>query len=326
MHQSSLLKFATAALASTLVAGSAVALDVDAAIPAYTKVNGVDGSLKSIGSDTLNNLMTLWAEGYSKQYPNVKIEIEGKGSGTAPPALIAGTSQFGPMSRTMKAGESDDFERKYGYKPTPFRTAVDSLAVFVHKDNPVKCLSLTQVDAMFSKTRKKGAKADAVKWGDVGVTGEWADKPISLYGRNSASGTYGYFKEVAMGDGDYKDTVKEQPGSSAVVQGIASDKYAIGYSGVGYKTADVKTVPISVKDGATCYDATSDNAYEGTYPITRFLYVYVNKNPQKPLDPVRAEFVKFVLSKQGQEAVIKDGFYPLPAKVAADDKKTLGLN
>ncbi len=326
MNQSNIFKFAIAALASSVAAGEAGALDVDAAIPSYTKSAGVDGSLKSIGSDTLNNLMTLWAEGFSKQYPNVKIEIEGKGSGTAPPALIAGTSQFGPMSRPMKAGESDDFERKYGYKPTAIRTAVDSLAVFVHKDNPVKCLSLTQVDAMFSKTRKKGAKADAVKWGDVGVTGEWADKPISLYGRNSASGTYGYFKEVALGDGDYKDTVKEQPGSSAVVQGISSDKYAIGYSGVGYKTADVKTVPIAAKDAGACYDASPENAYAGNYPITRFLYVYVNKNPQKPLEPVRAEFVKYVLSKQGQEGVIKDGFYPLPPKVAADDKKTLGLN
>ena len=316
----------TALLAGTLLAGAAVALDVDPGIPDYKKVSGVDGSVKSIGSDTLNNLMTLWAEGFSKEYPNIKIEIEGKGSGTAPPALIAGTSQFGPMSRPMKAGELDDFEKKYGYKPTPMRTAVDALAVFVHKDNPVKCLSLAQVDAMFSKARKRGAKADALKWADVGVTGEWADKPISLYGRNSASGTYGYFKEVAMEDGDYKDTVKEQPGSSAVVQGVASDKFAVGYSGVGYKTADVRTVPISAKEGGTCYDANSDNAYAGNYPITRFLYVYLNKNPQKPLDPARAEFAKFVLSKQGQQGVIKDGFFPVPAKVALDDRKLLGLN
>ena len=291
-----------------------------------SKVSGVDGSIKSIGSDTLLNVMTLWSEGFKKEYPNVNIEIEGKGSGTAPPALIAGTSQFGPMSRPMKAGESDDFEKKYGYKPTKFRTAVDALAVFVSKDNPVKCLSLTQLDAIFSKTRKRGMAKDAMTWGDVGVTGEWAKMPISLYGRNSASGTYGYFKEVVMQDGDYKDTVKEQPGSSAVVQSVASDKSGIGYSGVGYKTADVRTVPLAAKDGDTCYDANSDNAYAGTYPITRFLYVYVNKNPQKGLDPVRAEFVKFVLSKQGQEAVIKDGFYPLPGKVVDDDRKALGLN
>jgi len=315
-----------ALLATTLLAGAAAALEVDPSIPDYKKVSGVSGGIKSIGSDTQNNLMTLWAEGYSKEYPNVNIEIEGKGSGTAPPALIAGTSQFGPMSRPMKAGEEDDFEKKYGYKPTKFRTAVDALGVFVNKDNPVKCLSLAQLDAIFSKTRKRGAAKDAVKWGDVGVTGEWANVPISLYGRNSASGTYGYFKEVAMADGDYKDTVKEQPGSSAVVQSVASDKSGIGYSGVGYKTADVRTVPLAAKEGDTCYDANSDNAYAGTYPITRFLYVYVNKNPNQPLDPVRAEFAKYVMSKQGQLGVIKDGFYPLPAKVIQDDRKMLGLN
>ena len=327
MPRPNLSKFTGAALvATTLLAGSAFALDIDPATPDYQKVSGVSGSIKSIGSDTLNNLMTLWAEGYSKEYPNVKIEIEGKGSGTAPPALIAGTSQFGPMSRPMKAGEADDFEKKYGYKPTAFRTAVDSLGVFVSKDNPVKCLSLTQLDAIFSKTRKRGAAKDAVKWGDVGVTGEWASMPISLYGRNSASGTYGYFKEVVMADGDYKDSVKEQPGSSAVVQSVASDKSGIGYSGVGYKTADVRTVPISSKEGGTCYDANAENAYAGNYPITRFLYVYVNKNPQRPLEPLRAEFIKFVLSRDGQTGVIKDGFYPLPAKVIQDDRKMLGLN
>ncbi len=201
----------------------------------------------------------------------------------------------------MKAGEADDFEKKYGYKPTKFRTAVMSLAVFVSKDNPVKCLSFTQLDAIFSKTRKRGAAKDAVTWGDVGVTGEWAKLPISLYGRNSASGTYGYFKEVAMADGDYKDTVKEQPGSPRSFSSVASDKSGIGYSGVGYKTADVRTVPLSAKDGDTCYDANSDNAYAGTYPITRFLYVYVNKNPNQPLDPVRAEFAKYMMSKTGQD-------------------------
>jgi phosphate transport system substrate-binding protein len=311
---------------STLLAGVAFAVDVDSSIPSYQKMSGVSGSIKSIGSDTLNNLMTLWAEGFSKQYPNVNIEIEGKGSGTAPPALIAGTSQFGPMSRPMKAAEVDNFEKKFGYKPTAVRTAVDALAVYVNKDNPVQCLSLSQLDAIYSKTRKRGAAKDAIKWGDVGVKGEWANMPISLYGRNSASGTYGYFKEVAMGDGDYKDTVKEQPGSSAVVQSVASDKSGIGYSGVGYKTADVKFVALSAKDGDSCHEPTSEQAYAGKYPITRFLYVYVNKNPNQPLDPVRAEFVKYVQSKEGQQGVVKDGFFPLPAKVIQDDRKTLGLN
>jgi len=320
-------KFGSAlVLVGAFTATGAVALDVDSALRDYKKVSGVEGSLKSLGSDTLNNLMTLWAEGFAKEYPNVKIEIEGKGSGTAPPALIAGTAQFGPMSRPMKGVEMDEFEKKYGYKPTGMRVAVDALAVFVHKDNPIKCLSIAQVDAIFSKSRKHGAKQDIRTWGQVGLTGEWASRPVSMYGRNSASGTYGYFKEAAMADGDFKDSVKEQPGSSAVVQAISSDRYSIGYSGVGYKTADVRTVPISATDGGSCFDATPEDAYAGDYPITRFLYVYLNKKPGAKMDPVRAEFAKFILSKQGQVGTVKDGYYPIPAPIANQDYKILELN
>jgi phosphate transport system substrate-binding protein len=314
-----------AASLSLTVAAASRAVTVDASLPAYQAVSGVSGSLKSIGSDTLNNLMTLWSEGFRAQYPSVQIEIEGKGSSTAPPALVAGTAQFGPMSRPMKGAEIDAFEKKFGHKPVAFRGAVDALAVFVHKDNPVKCLSLEQVDAIFSKTRKGGATKDAATWGDVGLTGEWAAKPISLYGRNSASGTYGYFKEVALFEGDYKDSVKEQPGSSTVVQGVASDKFGIGYSGVGYKTADVRSVPLSATQGGECFDATPENAYSGSYPISRFLYVYLNKGPNQKLEPLRGEFVKYVFSKQGQEAVVKDGYYPVTAPIAAEDLKALGL-
>jgi phosphate transport system substrate-binding protein len=254
----------------------------------------------------------------------VKLEIEGKGSSTAPPALIEGTAQFGPMSREMKSGEVDAFEKKFGYKPARVRVAVDALAVFVHKDNPIKGLTVQQVDAVFSKNRKGGSPKDIVTWGDLGLTGEWASKPISLYGRNSASGTYGYFKEVALFQGDYKDTVKEQPGSSAVVQGVASDRYAIGYSGVGYKTADVRTVPLS-KSGGKYYDATAQYAYSGEYPLARFLYIYLNGNPQQALDPLRREFIKYVLSKEGQMIVIKDGFFPISSIVAGQDLAALGI-
>lgn len=319
--------FSAVLLLAGMAATSVQAADaIDPSLPTYKKVAGVGGTLKSIGSDSLNNLMTLWQEGFGKEYPNAVIEIEGKGSGTAPPALIAGTAQFGPMSRPMKSVEIDDFEKKYGYKPSSMRVAVDSLAVFVHKDNPIKCLSMAQLDAIFSKSRQHGGKQDIRNWGQVGLTGEWAKQPISMYGRNSASGTYGYFKEVALANGDFKDSVKEQPGSSAVVQAIASDKYAIGYSGVGYKTADVRIVPLSATDGGTCVDASMENAYSGEYPITRFLYVYLNKKPGTKLDPLRGEFIKFVLSKQGQMGVVKDGYYPIPAAVIAEDLKALELS
>ncbi|MDZ7750981.1 MAG: phosphate ABC transporter substrate-binding protein PstS family protein [Gammaproteobacteria bacterium] len=303
----------------------ATAVEVDPALTDYKPVSGVSGSLKSIGSDTLNNLMTLWAEGFLGQYPNVKIEIEGKGSSTAPPALIAGTAQFGPMSRPMKSKEEETFESKYGYKPSSIRGAVDALAVYVHKDNPLECLSMKQVDAIFSKTRNGGYPKDITTWGDVGLKGEWASMPISLYGRNSASGTYGYYKKVALFNGDYKDEVKEQPGSSTVVQGVASDKAGVGYSGVGYKTADVRSVPLKSSAGGECFDANAENAYAGDYPISRFLYVYVNKNPNESLDPLRGEFIRYMLSRDGQLDVIKDGYYPITKAIADDDLEALGL-
>jgi phosphate transport system substrate-binding protein len=216
----------------------------DPNLPDYQPVSGVSGSLISIGSDTLNNQMTLWAEGFRSFYPNVSIEIQGAGSGTAPPALVQGTAQFGPMSRAMRGTEIEEFEARYGYEPTAIRGAIDALAVYVHKDNPIECMTMQQVDAVFSSTRNGGADAPINTWGELGMTGEWANRPIALYGRNSASGTYGYFKQVALFDGDFRSEVREQPGSSTVVQGVASDIGAIGYSGVGYMTADVRAVPL----------------------------------------------------------------------------------
>ncbi|MFZ3048220.1 MAG: phosphate ABC transporter substrate-binding protein [Desulfatirhabdiaceae bacterium] len=323
--KSRLITLLTVALLTGLIAGGAWAVELDPKLTAYQKTSGVSGNLKSIGSDTLNNLMTLWTEGFRANYPAVKIEIEGKGSSTAPPALIEGTAQFGPMSREMKSKEIDEFEKKFGYKPARIRSAVDALAVFVHKDNPIKSMTLQQVDAIFSKNRKGGYAKDIVTWGDVGLTGEWATKPISLYGRNSASGTYGYFKEVGLFHGDYKDSVKEQPGSSAVVQGVATDKYGIGYSGVGYKTADVRTVALAVGEGKPAFDANAENAYSGDYPLARFLYIYLNKNPNQAINPLQGEFIKYVFSKEGQQIVIKDGFYPVTNALAREDIKTLGI-
>jgi phosphate transport system substrate-binding protein len=264
----------------------------------------------------MNNLMTLWGEAFAKMYPNVKIQVEGKGSSTAPPALISGTAQFGPMSREMRATEIDQFEKKYGYKPTQLRTSYDALAVYVNKDNPLEKATVAQIDGAFSKTRRKGGK-NAAKWGDLGLTGDWSARPLSLYGRNSASGTYGFFKENVLGNGDFKDTVKEQPGSASVVQGVTEDRFGIGYSGIGYKTSGVRVVALEGKGGVS--NGSYVDVISGKYPLARFLYVYVNRAPGKPLDPVVREFLKFVFSREGQEIVLKDGYYPLPAMVVREE-------
>ena len=293
--------------------------DVDPALQAYKKIPGVSGNLNSIGSDTLNNLMTLWTEGFKKQYPSIRIQVEGKGSSTAPPALIASMAQLGPMSREMKPTEIDAFEAKFGYPPTQIRVAIDALAVYVNKDNPLEKLTLPEVDAVFSKTRACGGSTDISNWGQMGVSGSWAAKPISMYGRNSASGTYGYFKTVALCDGDYKDTVKEQPGSASVVQGITEDLLGMGYSGIGYKTSGVKTLQLAVKEGEPYYGTEAETVLAGDYPLSRFLYLYVNKKPGAPLDPLVQQFVAFVLSRGGQEIVVKDGYLPLPASVVSEE-------
>ncbi|WP_137886516.1 phosphate ABC transporter substrate-binding protein PstS family protein [Pseudomonas sp. 2FE] len=309
-------------VAAGVATASAVAA-VDPALPTYTKTTGVSGNLSSVGSDTLANLMTLWAEEYKRLYPNVNIQIQAAGSSTAPPALTEGTANLGPMSRKMKDVELQAFEEKHGYKPTAIPVAVDALAVFVHKDNPIKSLDMAQVDGIFSATRLCGG-TNVKTWGDLGLTGDLAKKPVQLFGRNSVSGTYGYFKEEALCKGDFKGNVNEQPGSASVVQSISQSLNGIGYSGIGYKTASVKAVALS-KKGGEAYDANEENALNGKYPLSRFLFVYVNKAPNKPLAPLEAEFVKLVLSQAGQQVVVKDGYIPVPAKVAEKALKELGL-
>jgi len=313
------------ALLAIPVSAGGQTVAVDSELPDYVAVEGISGSLKSIGSDTMNNEMTLWAEGFQRYYPNVKIEIEGKGSSTAPPALITGAAQFGPMSRVMKDEEIDEFEKKFGYKPTALGTSIDMLAVYVNKDNPIKGLTLPQLDAIFSKTRNGGYPRDLRTWGQLGLTGAFANARISLYGRNSASGTYGFFKENALFKGDFKDEVKEQPGSSSVVQGCASDKFAIGYSGIGYKTADVRAVPLAVEEGEDIVEAIPENAYSGDYPLARVLYVYINYKPGSQLDPLRREFIKYIFSQEGQQNVVKDGYYPVPAALAREALASVGI-
>ncbi len=281
------MAWAVLGIGLVLGARGAVAQDVDPALKPYAKAAGeVAGSLKCVGSDTMNNLVAHWAEGFKKFYPSVREGIEGKGSASAPPALAEGTCSFGPMSRDWKPAEIDAFKAKHG---------------------------------------SGGATADIRTWGDLGLDGEWKDKPISLYGRNASSGTYGYFKEFALFKGDFKSTVKEQPGSSAVVQAIASDKFGIGYSGIGYKTADVLAIALAAKPDAAPVEPEAANAYSGDYPLSRFLYLSVNRKPGTQLDPLRREFLRYVLSASGQEDVKKDGYLPLPAAVVSQAAKDSGI-
>ncbi len=298
---------------------------VDPKLPSYKAVAGLSGHIKSVGSDSMNPLMLLWTEKFKEYYKGVRTEVEGQGSSKAMPALIEGAASFGPMSRDAKSNEIADFEKKYGYKPVLLPTCIDLLAVYVHRDNPLTSLSMEQLDSMFSSTRKLGA--DAIDhWGQVGLSGDYDKEAISLFGRNAASGTYGFFKEKALGNGDYRDTVNEQPGSTAVIQSIGGNRFAIGYSSVGFKTSSVKPLALAPKTGEPAIEPTGENAYNGKYPLFRYLYLAVNAKPTSKLEPVRREFIKFIYSKEGQELAAKEGCFPVDAKMAAKALKLVGID
>ncbi|MCE9684501.1 PstS family phosphate ABC transporter substrate-binding protein [Halomonas alkalisoli] len=320
------LKVMAAAVIGASFISMPVLADVDPDLPEYERVSGISGNMTSIGSDSLNNLMTLWAEEFAGFYPNVNIQIQGAGSSTAPPALAEGTANFGPMSREMRASEIAEFEERYGYPPTMVPVAIDALAVYVNQDNPIESLSIPQVDAIFSETRRCGYDENITRWGQLGLDGSWENRDFTLYSRNAVSGTYGYFKENALCGGDFKASINEQPGSASVVQGVSESVNGIGYSGIGYMTSQVRAVPLSREDGGEAFDVSAENAVSGDYPLARFLMVYVNKHPNEDLAPQQAEFLRMVLSKEGQEVTNRDGYIPLPEAVASRVRGELGLD
>lgn len=315
-----LLAAALAALAPSI---GAAQNRLDQELPTYTPVEGVSGTLSSAGSDTLANLMTLWSEEFRRYYPSVTVQIQAAGSSTAPTALTEGTANIGPMSRLMRDQEIEAFENRYGYKPTLYAVAIDALSVFVHADNPIEGLTLTQLDGIFSATRSCPGATDLQRWGQLGLGGSWENREIQRYGRNSVSGTYGHFKERALCRGDFRDSVNEQPGSASVVQSVATSLNGIGYSGMGYTTSSVRALPIAREAGGPFVEPTTDNAIAGAYPMSRLLYLYVNDPPDQPMSPVVREFVRMTLSREGQAVVLRDGYVPFPAMVAARERDKL---
>lgn len=277
----------------------------------YQKQPGVAGSITSVGSDTLANLMTNWSRSFKQLYPQVKFQIQASGSSTAPPALTEGTANIGPMSRELKTSEINYFSRRNGYQPLAIKVAVDAIAIFVGNDNPLTGLTKQQIDGVFSITRFCGAPNEINTWRDLGLKNGIANRNIKRFGRNSVSGTYGLFKRVALCNGDFKSNVNELPSSVSVVQSVANSSGAIGYAAFGRKNASVRIVPIGNQ-----YDelvpATAATIASGEYPFTRFLYLVVNKKPDDLLPLLEQEFLRFVLSELGQAIVEKEGYVAIP--------------
>ena len=313
-------------IALTILLGCSAAsyAAVDSELPRYSKVAGITGGLTSVGSDTLAGMTTLWVEEFKQLYPSVNGQVQASGSSTAPPALTERTAQFGPMSRPMRNREVEAFEREHGYKPTELRVAIDAIGIFVHRDNPIKGLNFAQLDSIFSATLRCGATESIKTWADLGLEYKWAKRSMQLFGRNSVSGTYGYFKKNALCGGDFKSDVNEQPGSASVVQSVGSAINTIGYSGAGYRVSGVKLLPIAQTGDEYIYPS-QENILSGEYPLSRYLYVYVNKHPLKPLSPIEREFIRFIYSRQGQTLVAKDGYIPISNDIARRELAKVGI-
>jgi phosphate transport system substrate-binding protein len=296
-------------------------------LPSYRASDELSGEIRSIGADTMEKLMKLWIDGFRKLHPNVTFKMEAEASGTAAPALTAATSDIGPVAREMLPNEVEPFEKRYGYKPFAVRVSGGSyrtpgkthaIAFLVNKINPIDKLTFAQLDAIYSTTRKLGYKEDITTWGQLGLKGEWADKPIHLWGLKRPNGIAYFVQERVFGGGEYKDGINERttvgslPALDAIAQGVAADPYAIGIAGFGNVTPDVKAVALAATNGGPYFKGTFEEVVDQKYPLSRVIHIYLNRAPGKPLDPKVREFLRYILSQEGQDAVLQEGiFLPL---------------
>lgn len=285
----------------------------------------VVGSLDIVGSDTLAGLMMRWGEQLERRYPGVELQLQASGSATAPPALTQGTSRIGVMSRRMTFDEANAFFERYGYAPTAIPVAIDALAIFVNRHNPLEAITLTQLDAVFSDTRRCGANSGVTHWGGLGLDGDWQDRHIGRHGRNAASGSQAVFKREALCKGDFRRDTNQYSGSAAVVAAVARDISGIGYSGMGYVNALVKPLALIDAQGRRI-EASPQNAVNGDYPLSRLLYLYVNLPPGSHLPALERAFFEQILSPAGQQRVAEAGFIPLPRETLDKARRKLGLS
>ena len=298
---------------------TAQGIEVDAALPDYEQSEALRQRLRSAGSDTMDLLMQSWVRAFKRWHKDVTLRHEGRGSGTAPRALAEGFAHFGPMSRALNDNERQEFRAEHGYEPTQLIVATDALAVYVHRENPVarRGMTLAELEAVFAQTRSRGHPVSIDSWGGLGLEGEWKTAPIDLLGRNPASGSYGFFQEKALGRGTYKATMLEVVGSAELIDRIARDRIGVGFSGIGYIRDDIAVVPLARERLDEAVTPTPSSARDGTYPLARPLYLTIDMPLGAGPTPLQREFLRFVLSKQGQQLVIEAGFYPLSAGAAA---------
>jgi phosphate transport system substrate-binding protein len=342
-------KFFSLAVIAVSVAGAAAAqhavkgefketlhAKLDPALESYKPSMKVEGEIRSIGADTMEDLTKFWIEGFTRVHSGAKFTMEAKASGTAVPGLTDGKADVGPCAREVLPPELGPFEKKFGYKPFAVRVASGSyrtpgkthaIAFLVHKDNPIKHLTFEQIESLYAASPAKPA---LTTWGQLGLTGEWASKKIALWGLIRPNGIANFIQYRVMANGGYKTGINERTtvGSlaalDAVAQGVAADKNAIGYGGFGNLIDGVKAVALSEAPDGPYYEGTFDEVVRHKYPLSRYIYIYINRAPGKPIEPKVKEYLSYILSKEGQEAVAREGvFLPLTAAAVKAERARL---
>lgn len=294
---------------------------VDPSLPAYRPKEQVSGTIKLVGSNTMSQVASIWIEGFRQFHPNVEIENEIRGSANAVSSVISGEATFGLLSRSIHPQEVAAFEEKFGHAPTVLTPTFEPIAVYAQESNPINGLTLQQLDAIFSTTRLRGAQAEATTWGDLGLSGAWASRPITLQGRSSDTGSVVFFRDAVLAGGAYRRDMVEHRTNVDLVKGVAADPGAIGIAGRTYMLPGVKTIPLSLGEGKPYVDVHSVEAAQGQYPLIRPLQLVVNQAPGEELPALQSEFLKYVFSRLGQEDVLRAGFQPIsaePAQIALD--------
>jgi len=301
---------------------------VDPTLTSYNAIRNVSGTLKLAGSDTMQPILSRLVKEFRRYHPNASLSVEGGGSSAAVKEFLDTLPRSKPVSqskadepvllvassRVLSASEVKQFAAKRGYQPTAVPVAVDAVGIYVHQDNPLPHLTLEQVDAMLSTTRHRGYPHELKRWGQLGVNEGWESRSINLYGRDQKSGTRAFIKEQVLENGDFTLAVHEEPGAASVILALSRDPFGIGYSGIGLQASTVRAVPLAEKEGMPYVLPSAESVMDQSYPLRRFLYLYVDKSPNAALPALVEEFLAFINSREGQQTVIKAGFYPLPVK------------
>jgi phosphate transport system substrate-binding protein len=302
---------------------------VDSSIANYLPKPGVSGAIVIAGSDTMQPIIVKAAAAFRLFQSGIKIAVQGGGSdaalrqfiqdqstirrGDANPRghQVSGSVDLLASSRPLTSEERQDFKARYGFEPTEIPIALDAIAIYVNHQNPLLSLTLEQVDALFSDSRKRGASEDITTWGQLGLQGDWKHQPVRLYGRDKRSGTRTLFIHTALLDGTLKPHVKEEPGPAMEILDISRDQLGIGYAGIGFQASTVRILPIAPRTGDTPIVPSAETAADGSYPMTRSLYLYAKRTAKGDLEPAVAEFLHFMNSREGQDMIARAGVYPL---------------